>query len=136
MNIRVELTREKIERPEPETAGGKVGAWVEFAGVVRGEEAGRAIAALEYEAYGSMAQRVMRALLEELGERHGCDSAHVIHREGIIRVGETAIWIGVGSGHRAEALALVSEFMDRLKQDVPIWKQRAWTAEEMEERSG
>jgi len=125
MNILVELTCEKIRRPEPATDGGAVGAWVEFAGVVRAEEDGRIVAALEYEAYDTMAERVIRELLEELGARHGCASAHVIHRVGVIPVGETAIWIGVGSGHRQEALALVAEFMDRLKQDVPIWKTRA-----------
>ncbi|MCU0787878.1 MAG: molybdenum cofactor biosynthesis protein MoaE, partial [Verrucomicrobia bacterium] len=80
MKIHVELTREKIVRPEPDTAGGAIGAWVEFAGVVRGEEAGQAIAALEYEAYDSMAERVMRELLDELGRRHKCNSAHAIHR--------------------------------------------------------
>ena len=125
MHVLVELTREKIRRPEPATDGGAVGAWVEFAGVVRGEENGQPIAALEYEAYDSMADRVMRELLNQLGDALGCASAHVIHRVGIIPVGETAIWIGVASGHRKEALALVVEFMDKLKQDVPIWKRRA-----------
>jgi len=127
MIIHVELTREKIGRPKPEAGGGTVGAWVEFSGIVRSEEGGRSIAALEYEAYDSMAKRVMRGLLEELGARHGCPLAQVIHRVGVIPAGETAIWIGVGSGHRKEALALVTEFMDRLKQDVPIWKTRALT---------
>jgi molybdopterin synthase catalytic subunit len=125
MHILVELTREGIVRPEPAGAGGAVGAWVEFAGIVRGEENDKPIMALEYEAYDMMAERVMRELLTELGAKLGCTSAHVIHRIGIIPVGDTAIWIGVGSGHRKEALALVSGFMDRLKQDVPIWKRRA-----------
>jgi len=127
MRIDVELTREVIVRREPPATDGIIGAWVEFAGVVRGEEGGQSIAALEYEAYESMAERVMRGLLEELGARHGCQLAQVIHRVGVIPVGDTAIWIGVGSGHRKEALALVTEFMDRLKQDVPIWKTRALT---------
>ena len=100
-----------------------------------GEESEESIAALEYEAYDSMAERVMRELLDGLGARHGCLSAHVIHRVGVIPVGETAIWIGVGSAHRREALALTTDFMDQLKQDVPIWKRRALTAEEMEDRS-
>jgi molybdopterin synthase catalytic subunit len=37
----------------------------------------------------------------------------------------------VASSHRKEALALVTEFMDRLKQDVPIWKRRALSAGEI-----
>ena len=39
--------------------------------------------------------------------------------------GEPAVYVGVTSLHRAEAIALLDEFMDRLKQDVPIWKRRA-----------
>ncbi len=49
----------------------------------------------------------------------------MIHRIGVIPVGETAIYVGVASPHRGEAIALLAEFMDRLKQDVPIWKRRA-----------
>lgn len=134
MQTIVELTHERIVPPEPSTADGTIGAWVEFAGIVRGEEGGARIAALEYEAYESMAKRVMTELLRNLGAKHGCESAHVIHRVGVIPAGETAIWIGVGSGHRKAVMALVSEFMDRLKQDVPIWKRPGLGAEEMEER--
>lgn len=130
MQINVELTHQRITPSAPRLTGGNVGAWVEFSGIVRGEEGGRAIAALEYEAYDSMAKRVMTELLEQLGVQHGCEAAHAIHRVGVIPVGEIAIWIGVGSGHRKEALALVTEFMDQLKQEVPIWKRRALTAAE------
>lgn len=100
------------------------GAWVEFRGVVRGEEHGAAIAALEYEAYPEMALREMRRLLEELAVQHPCLAARVIHRVGVIPVGEAAIYVGVAGRHRAEAFALLAAFMDRLKQDVPIWKRR------------
>lgn len=130
MNIRVELTREPVTRPDPPVAGGTAGAWVEFAGIVRGEEAGATIAALEYEAYDTMARRVMREQMTALAARHGCQSAHVIHRVGIIPVGDVAVWVGVASAHRNEALAFIAGFMDRLKQDVPIWKRRAVTADD------
>jgi molybdopterin synthase catalytic subunit len=131
MQLHVELTQARIVPAGPLTTGGTLGAWVEFTGIVRGEEGGRPIAALEYEAYDSMAKRVITELLEQLGAHHGCEAAHVIHRVGVIPVGEAAIWIGVGSGHRQEALALVTGFMDQLKQEVPIWKRRALTAVEL-----
>jgi molybdopterin synthase catalytic subunit len=133
MQIEVHLTRERIVRPalEADAGGCGVGAWVEFAGIVRGVEEGNRIAALEYEAYETMALRVMREILSSLAARHPCEAARVIHRTGVIPVGETAIWIGVASSHRKEALALVTEFMDRLKQDVPIWKRRALSAGEI-----
>ena len=72
-----------------------------------------------------MAEREIRRLLEEISAQHPCLAAKVIHRVGIIPVGETAIYVGVASRHRGEAIALLAEFMDRLKQDVPIWKRRA-----------
>jgi molybdopterin molybdotransferase len=126
MQIEIQLTNgpiaEKILPPLPPPA---LGAWMEFRGVVRGEENGRPISALEYEAYPEMAEREMRRLLEALAVSHPCLAVRVIHRLGQVPVGETAIYLGVAGRHRGEAIALLGEFMDRLKQDVPIWKRRA-----------
>jgi len=144
MEIEIQLTRESIverislavvaraSRPfdeGQELTGGmplplSVGAWLEFRGVVRDEENGQTISGLEYEAYPEMAEREIRRILESLGTRYPCQAVKVIHRIGIIPVGETAIYVGVASAHRGEGIALVTEFMDRLKQDVPIWKRR------------
>jgi molybdopterin molybdotransferase len=125
MDIEVQLANWPIaEKIFPPTAGA-AGAWVEFRGLVRGEENGEAISALEYEAYPEMAEREIRRLLAEISVKHTCFAAKVIHRVGIVPVGETAIYIGVAAKHRGTAFALLAEFMDRLKQDVPIWKRRA-----------
>jgi len=130
MEIEIQLTDRAIaETILPPGQPGAVGAWLEFRGVVRGEENGRTIRALEYEAYPEMAGREIRRLLQEISARHPCRAAKVIHRVGTIPVGETAIYVGVASLHRGEAIALLAEFMDRLKQDVPIWKRRARNAE-------
>jgi molybdopterin synthase catalytic subunit len=99
-----------------------VGALAEFTGTVRGEENGEPISALVYEAYPAMAEPVMRRLLNELSTAHSCIAVRVQHRTGIICVGEAAIHIAVRAKHRAPAFALLAAFMDRLKQDVPIWK--------------
>ncbi len=102
-----------------------------FSGLVRNEESGREIAALEYEAYSPMAERVMRDLINELGQRHRCQFVSVTHRIGIVPAGEAAIRVHVAARHRAEAFAMLAEFMNRLKQDVPIWKRRGLTAAEL-----
>jgi uncharacterized membrane protein len=72
---------------------GSHGAWLEFRGVVRGEENSQPIAALEYEAYPEMAEREIRRMLESLAAKHPCLAARVIHRVGVIPAGETAILI-------------------------------------------
>src|ERR1017187_134847 len=92
MEIEIQLTDRPIaEKIFPPTQFGAVGAWLEFRGVVRGEENGQTIRALEYEAYPEMAGREIRRLLQEISERHPCRTAKVIHRVGVISVGETAI---------------------------------------------
>jgi molybdopterin molybdotransferase len=129
MEIEIQLTDRPIaETILPPGQPGAVGAWLEFRGVVRGEENGQTIRAIEYEAYPEMAGREIRRLLQEISARHPCLAAKVIHRVGVIPVGETAIYVGVASPHRGAAIALLAEFMDRLKQDVPIWKRGARNA--------
>ncbi|HEX3857135.1 MAG TPA: molybdenum cofactor biosynthesis protein MoaE [Verrucomicrobiae bacterium] len=126
MEIEIQLTNELIaEKISAPSQIGAHGAWIEFRGVVRDLENGGKISALEYEAYPEMAEREIRRLLEEIAKKNPCLAAKVIHRVGIIPVGETAIYVGVASTHRGEAIALLAEFMNRLKQDVPIWKRRA-----------
>ncbi len=132
MEIEIQLTDQPIAASlAPPAELGDVGAWTEFRGLVRSEEDGRSIHALEYEAYPEMAEREMRRSLEELSLRHPCLRARVIHRVGIVPVGEAAIYVGIASAHRSEGLALLAGFMDRLKQDVPIWKRRALNANDL-----
>ena len=121
-----------VSRAWPDELDGRAGARAEFTGIVRGEEEGRAIAALEYEAYSPMAENVMQGIIEDLQKRHACLFVRVTHRIGIVRVGEAAIHVVAAAQHRAAALAMVTEFLDRFKQDVPIWKRRALTADELE----
>lgn len=125
MEIEIQLTPEPIADKISQPQIGSHGAWLEFRGVVRDKEDGRKISALEYETYPEMAVREIRRLLGEISSRHPCLAVKIIHRIGIIPVGETAIYAGIASSHRAEAIALLAEFMNRLKQDVPIWKTRA-----------
>ncbi len=127
MDIRIELTPHPIPvaRPLPRELSGTAGAIAEFQGIVRAQEAGREIGALEYEAYPAMAERMMRRLCTELAAGGDCQFVSVTHRIGVVPVGEAAIHVVVASRHRAAAFALLTGFMDRLKQDVPIWKARA-----------
>jgi molybdopterin synthase catalytic subunit len=110
---------------EPAGAGdlsNGAGAVVRFEGRVRAEEKGASIDALDYEAYEPMAQKQMEKIARELGEIHACLAVRVRHRTGRVPVGEAAVLVEVCARHRGEAFAFVIEFMNRIKQDVPIWK--------------
>jgi molybdopterin synthase catalytic subunit len=127
MVIEITLSTCPIEKQprHPASLAFSSGAVAEFTGLVRGEENGQPISALSYEAYQPMAEQTMRSIVESLGQRHPCLWVHITHRIGIVPVAEAAIHVSAGAVHRAEALAMISAFMDRLKQDVPIWKTHA-----------
>lgn len=103
------------------------GALVEFLGIVRGQEDGRPIECLEYEAYEPMAERLIARLIDQARARWPLRQVYVRHRIGRVAVGEVAVVIGVQSPHRDEAFAACRLLIDAIKQDVPIWKTAEWT---------
>jgi molybdopterin synthase catalytic subunit len=101
---------------------GAVGAVVIFWGVVRDREDGAPITALDYTAYRAMAEHQFRQLLAETKQRWPLRQLRVIHRLGVVPVGEPSLVVRVEAGHRAEAFAAAQFLIDELKQRVPIWK--------------
>lgn len=108
--------------PPPFPENGAAGAIVEFYGVVRGQEKDRKIEALHYEAYEEMARKQFEKIIAELNALHPVHSVAIMHRVGAVPVGQPSLHVRVRSTHRAEAFAFASQLIDRMKQDVPIWK--------------
>ena len=126
MKIEIEFVRTPIARPQNWTVplGTETGSLVEFYGIVRETESDAAIASLNYEAYPSMAEKIMREKMATLEKKHPCQAVRVVHRLGIVPMGESAIYVGIQSKHRLEGFLFLQEFMDEFKKDVPIWKMR------------
>ncbi len=111
---------------ETTAAAPGAGAVLVFDGVVRGVEEGRDLAALEYEVYEPMASQQLGALAADVVRSHGLMGLRCIHSRGRVGVGKCSLRVTICSAHRAEALAGMGEFIDRLKRDVPIWKKPIW----------
>jgi molybdopterin synthase catalytic subunit len=123
MHLQVQLTQEPILlenafRNNPATDGARFF----FSGHVRAQEKGQTIQSLNYEAYPPMALKEMERLAQSINLQHPVSSALIIHRFGLIPITEAAILILVTAPHRHEAFEFIRLFMDKLKQDVPIWK--------------
>ena len=101
---------------------GEVGGVVTFLGIVRRVENGKAIRALEYTAHREMAEHQFRELLAETHRKWKLQRIRVIHRLGVIAVGESSLLVRVEAAHRSEAFAAAQFIIDELKQKVPIWK--------------
>jgi len=98
------------------------GAVVLFSGEVRNNNKGREVTHLEFEAYIPMAEKMIGRILEEAKNRFNLNLALCVHRLGNVQVNECAVVVITGAGHRNEAYAANRYIIDRVKGEVPIWK--------------
>lgn len=113
-----------LESGAPRAAGApesEIGARVVFEGLVRATENDRTLAALDYEAYEPMTTRGLQKLALELGQAQML-AVTVEHSLGRVPVGQCSFRLTVCAVHRKEALAFMDAFIDRMKQEVPLWK--------------
>ncbi len=103
------------------------GAVILFTGVVRDHHAGRAVEALEYQAYEEMAVAVLRQICEEVRATHDVGDIAVAHRVGELAIGEVSVAIAVAAPHREAAYSASREIIERLKREVPIWKRERYS---------
>ncbi len=118
----VRLQHEPIDLAALQVTSHKDGAICLFVGVVRNENAGRAVLRLEYEAYEEMALPLMEEIEAETRERWPVSEVRMVHRLGPLAIGEASVAVAVASPHRAEAVAACRHAIDTLKARVPIWK--------------
>lgn len=107
------------------------GAIVVMSGMVRQQTDGKAVIALEYQAYEPMALRVFQQIAQEIRVTWP-DVSHVVihHRVGRLRVGEISVLVAVGCPHRAEAFEACRYAIDTLKHNAPIWKKEWYDEQE------
>ena len=103
-------------RPAP------AGAVATFLGVVRGENLGRRVQRLEYEAYEPLALRTFGRIRDEARGRWPSVVLAIHHRVGRLEPGEASVAVAAASPHRAEAFGACRYAIERVKQIAPIWK--------------
>lgn len=116
--IRVDEVLQSVRHPG-------AGAVVLFLGTVRDNSRGRAVAHLEYEAYGPLAVKEMAGIAEQAAARWGARLA-IVHRVGSLAIGEISVAVAASAPHRREAFEAGRFAIDTLKRTVPIWKKEIW----------
>ena len=125
MKRSLHITNQPIDEPSlvrARTMSGGMGAAVYFVGVVRGTEKNAAITAIDYEAFGKMAEHQFHRLFDEMEKRWPVESVRLVHRLGTVRVNEPSLWVEIIAPHRGEAFAACQWLIDEMKRVVPIWK--------------
>ena len=121
---RIGLTDASIDEQalEASVAAPGDGALVTFVGRARDTaDDGRTVVELEYEAYPEMAERVLAEIAETV-ERECGASVAVVHRTGLVPLGEAAVVIVTAAPHRGAAYEANRRVIEAIKDRLPIWK--------------
>lgn len=104
------------------------GAVVLFSGTVRDHADGRdGVQQLEYEAYDEMVVPKLAEIAAEARVRWpSVGRIALIHRVGVLELGESSVVAAVSAPHRPDAFAAARFAIDALKVSVPIWKREHW----------
>jgi molybdopterin synthase catalytic subunit len=104
------------------------GASVVFTGAVRDHSEGRAgVRSLEYEAYEEEVTPRLASIAAEARSRWPTvGRLALLHRTGLLAVGEASVVVAVSAPHRDAAFEAARFCIDTLKATAPIWKREAW----------
>jgi molybdopterin synthase catalytic subunit len=84
---------------------------------------------LEFEKYEGVADERLATIREELEARNGVQTVRLHHRTGVVESGDDIVFVVVLAGHREEAFETVEDGINRLKDEVPLFKKEV-TVEE------
>jgi molybdopterin synthase catalytic subunit len=74
-----------------------------------------------------MAEAKLAEIGGEAAERWPGARVAIVHRVGTLLPGEAAVVIAASAPHRKEAFRACEYAIDRLKEDVPIWKKEVYS---------
>lgn len=112
------LIEQVKQDPRIKQAGG-IGT---FTGIVRQFSNGMETKALHFEKYEMVAEEAMQKICCELMQREGVLDVRMHHRTGTIMPGGDIVYIVVAAAHRQELFAALTDALEMLKSNVPVWK--------------
>ncbi|RQH03265.1 molybdopterin synthase [Natrarchaeobius oligotrophus] len=121
-----------VARIKRSSRADRAGAIATFTGRVRAKDSedDERTEYLEFEKYEGVADERMNSLEAELEERDGVFAVELYHRTGIVEDGEDIVFVVVLAGHREEAFRTVEDGINRLKDEVPLFKKEVTVADE------
>jgi molybdopterin synthase catalytic subunit len=115
------LISELITLGNDDTGAGAISV---FIGKVRNDDVdGKRVRALEYSAYKEMAGEEADVIVNTV-KRAFSDvrTVIIVHSTGIVKAGETSLFIMVTSGHRDHATRACRHTLEMVKEKLPVWK--------------
>jgi molybdopterin synthase catalytic subunit len=100
----------------------RAGGTVLFVGTVRDHAGTERVTGLDYEAWEERAASSMEAIGEQIFDRWPICRVALVHRVGVLGVGEVSVVVCCSAPHREAAFEAARFGIERIKSDAPIWK--------------
>ena len=123
--VRVTAETLSVEEALAFVADPGAGGTCVFVGTVRDSSDAGDVTGLRYEAWDELAVQRLEELAAEMLDKWPLRKVAILHRTGDLAVGEASVVIACSAPHRADAFDACRHGIERLKQDVPIWKKEA-----------
>jgi molybdopterin synthase catalytic subunit len=85
---------------------------------------------LQYTSYEPRALQSMLSICKNIREKHSLTSIAMVHRLGVVPIGEESILIAVSSPHRQAAWRAGEEALEECKEKVEVWKKEEFGGDE------
>lgn len=103
------------------------GAMNVFIGMVRDFNLGRKVVSVEYDCFISLCEKTLAEIANEAQAKWGLDNEIlVIHRHGLLLVGEPSVLVVATSKHRDESYRITRFIIEEIKVRAAIWKKETY----------
>jgi molybdopterin synthase catalytic subunit len=121
-----------VARAKASPSADRAGAIATFTGRVRTKDDAddEPTEYLEFQRYDEVAEERTATIREELTARDGVYEVLLHHRTGVVEAGEDVVHVVVLAGHRREAFDAVQDGINRLKDEVPLFKREVTISDE------
>ena len=101
-----------------------------FTGIVREIAESEKTSRLDFEKYEPEATKILDKIRKEIKHKEGIQEVLIHHKTGVIKAGEDIVYIVIAAAHRTELFPALSEAIERIKAEAPIWKKEFTEKEE------
>lgn len=99
------------------------GAHCLFSGIVRNNNEGRPVTKIIYHCYEEMALSEMHKIADRMLGEFALNAVILVHRIGELQIGDSSVVIASSASHRDASFQATRFGIEKLKKDVPIWKE-------------
>jgi molybdopterin synthase catalytic subunit len=112
------LIRKVRSNPDIRLSGGIA----TFTGIVRRINDNVETTAIDFEKYEGVADQVIEKICFDMKQKDNIIDVLIHHKTGLVKSGEDIVYIVVAAAHRQELFQTLIDSLERIKEDVPIWK--------------